>query len=806
MVYHLISLFAFLVLVLKEASASFGIPGTTQTISGYDTELGEDPICWTSTASDVGGELDTPFPNPLINDFKIQGEVTLLKSCPALNFMTAEAPIEFQRGERLRTGEIYDYKVTITLNLDSLGGYSFVSDEGPLIAVQILVCNLGAGFCSPFIHEEANARLAAKGIFESPDKGDNHGGSHTHSGYEFLRVPREDGPLYKLELTVPMQVNTAGDYYAIAAVQMYVGEAPEEPAAMRYDMANAFSLDQRLLTYQEPANIKVVPDGILIGSYVAIGLVSLVILFLLVETIKNRNHQVLQLTQGYFLIVFLVAALVMVASSFLFEPQNDLYCNARLPIILTSGQLLYAITLGRLWRINALISPLLMNTLRQKKGFTRRMMESLMSVVGLKIQPRKQNSKNLRKQISHWKLALVVALFTLPQAVIQVLAIVLQPQSLSYEFNDDESQGRVFCDSGFDTKSSLRSYGIWLFFLLVFLLLILAHTTSQLPSLFNESKVIYESTLFSVVLIILGFGVVIVTDDPTASPAARYLVSIGVTLSIAANASLRIMLPKLQMVWRNEKVVVSRLVSDHVKTTRENDARYANSGDTNCIVTGLTPQEREPSSSTLNSMTHSNSIDLADERARDSEKDYDQSHTSVFDFDADGLVNAEHSNSATTVEKETYRKSSSSEFARPPVPPGSSGRPKLLNEVSFNQRLVSLPSRRRSLSSKMLVQCDETPARRLVLKMVDLQEELAAVNDRIISGVAVSEEEWMSVRDLIGTLGSTFHDDVDFAWENKKDGPACTSKTNSGIGASKKNPGIGEVETEDIVEDDEEDP
>jgi hypothetical protein len=66
------------------------------------------------------------------------------------------------------------------------------------------------------------------------------------------------GRAYNLDLTIPMQVNTAGDYYVIAAVQMYIGEAPEEPAAMRYDMANAFPLDQQLLTYQDPASIKVV--------------------------------------------------------------------------------------------------------------------------------------------------------------------------------------------------------------------------------------------------------------------------------------------------------------------------------------------------------------------------------------------------------------------------------------------------------------------------------------------------------------------------------------------------------------------
>jgi hypothetical protein len=467
-------------------------------------------------------------------------------------------------------------------------------------------------------------------------------------------------------------------------------------------------------------------------------------------------------------------ALVMAASSLLFEPKNDFYCNAYIPIILTSGQLLHAITLGRLWRTNAVISPLLIKTLRQKKGFTRRMMESVMSVVRLKMKPRQQSAKHLRKQIRHWQLALVVALFTLPQAVIQVLAIVLQPQSFSTEFNDDESQGHVTCDSAFDMKSSLRDYGFWIFLLLVFSLLCMAHTTSQLPSLFNESKDIYEAALFSVVLLILGLGVIVVTDDPGTSPAVRYLVSVVLTLSIAANTSLRIMLPKLQMVWRNEKVVVSQLVSDHAKIVREKDARHAKCGDTNCIVTGLAPHECAPSTSTINFTAHSNSIEVADEMERDCDKDFDLSHTTVSDFDPDGPVDVKHSNSATSVMKDSSP-NSSSDVARPSVAPmsplESTRRPTPVNDDSFKKKLASLPSRRRSLSSKILVQSDETPARRLVLKMVDLQEELTAVNNRIMSGVAVSEEEWTSVRDLIGTLGSTFHDDVDFAWENnKKDG------------------------------------
>jgi hypothetical protein len=775
MMMHLLLPFIIFLLLVPKAEPSFGIPGTTQTISGYDTEVGEDPICWKCNASTVEGDI--PFPNPLIKHFKLTGEVTLLKSCPALNYMTAEAPPELQRGERLRTGKSYDYKVSITLNLDSLGGNAFISDEGPLIAVQIIVCKLGAGFCSPYIHEESNARLEALGITTPPSNGDSHGGTHTHSIYEIFKVPPEDGPIYKLDLTIPMLVNTAGDYFAIAAVQMYIGSELGEPAEMRYDMANALLQDQRLISYQDPVDILVVPDGVLISSYVAIGLVSLVILFLLVETIKNRNHQVLRLTQGYFLIVFLIAALILGLSSFLLEPKNDFYCNASFPIILTSAQLLYAITLGRLWRINAVISPLLMKTLRQKTSWSSLMMESVRAGSSWDVNSRSrgrrsmfQKSKTLRKQISPLKLGLVVSLFTLPQVVIQVLSLTLQPQSLMIQFNDDQSQGRVMCDSGVDMKANLRDYGFWVFLLLVVLLLFMAQATSQLPSLFNESKVIYESAVFTIVLLLLGMGIIIVVDDPGTSPAVGYLVCVVWTLSIALSTSLRIMLPKLRMVWRNEKVVISTLVSDHAKSVRQEDERYLNSRSNraSCIVSGLTSQERVPSAFNIsgNSTAHSNSQEVADAMVSDIDIDYEHSNTSALDVHDDELVERREPTSAGDTENMESSPDSSAEFPRPQAPPESPGRPKPRNEVSFKRRLNALPSQRRYLSNRILVKCDEPPARRLVLKMVDLQEQLVAVNDRIMSGVVVSEDEWTTLRQSANRLGSAFNDDVDFAWEN----------------------------------------
>jgi hypothetical protein len=83
--------------------------------------------------------------------------------------------------------------------------------------------------------------------------------------------------------------------------------------------------------------------------------------------------------------------------------------------------------------------------------------------------------------------------------------------------------------------------------------------------------------------------------------------------------------------------------------------------------------------------------------------------------------------------------------------------------------------------------------------MVDLQEQLLAVNGRIMSGLAVSEDEWIAVRELTSKLGATFKDDVDFAWENnRKDGPFLIPNTD--LGSKELNEHVIVEETEEDSE------
>ena len=132
----------------------FGVPGTSQTLRGYDTEGGYDPVCWLGSSDPAalslsGGEENdgvdeeadvkaTPWDNKLYKSFMLTGQVELLPECPAGVSIEGDAPAELaERGEVMRTGQYYDYAVRGSIDLDELAGEYVFSDDGPRVAVQV---------------------------------------------------------------------------------------------------------------------------------------------------------------------------------------------------------------------------------------------------------------------------------------------------------------------------------------------------------------------------------------------------------------------------------------------------------------------------------------------------------------------------------------------------------------------------------------------------------------------------------------------------------------------------------------------
>jgi hypothetical protein len=135
---------------LKESDAYNGVPGTTSTVSGYDTELGTDPVCWSGRSTallEKNNETDTvvtPFPNPVVEDFELLGETKLLLECPTGIQFKGFAPAEFgtapqyNDGIRPRTKQWYNYSLEFTIDQLGLQGNSLISDDDPtVVAVQV---------------------------------------------------------------------------------------------------------------------------------------------------------------------------------------------------------------------------------------------------------------------------------------------------------------------------------------------------------------------------------------------------------------------------------------------------------------------------------------------------------------------------------------------------------------------------------------------------------------------------------------------------------------------------------------------
>jgi hypothetical protein len=560
------------------------------THDGYDSAMGTNAICWKSRAIkyDDNEIIQGGLPNPLVNGTHVSLQrPSIIEDCRAS--LTLHPPTELSRGERLRTDVEYEYTVKLDLDLRHLllgvdgGGEDLVTDDlGRSVRVQLLFCAIGrTGFCSPFVPDEALAHAAQnRNIGETDTSMIMHDGvmpamTHIDSGWEFFPNLGSGGDTQlQRNINIWTSIERKGEYFVIASLQFFTFTAnmtntTNPQVSYRWDIANALRPGAdigRVVEYNDPPVITEVSEGILIFSNCAIGVSSLCILFLIYQTIKHRKAQVLNLSQVDFLVVFLVSALIATVSAFLLQPKNDLYCQIRLPMILIPIQVMYSITLGRLWRISAVISPLLLEHYRKSMKHNVWQARLVRWFARIRCGDKKQG---LRRTVSSTRLALVVVCFAFPQVVFQACSAWLQPQHRVTDLNEDESLGRARCSNGMSPSKSILNYGIAALVVLILTLLVMAFSSRKLPSLFNETAIIYSTAFDSIYLLILGSVIIAVTNDMSTSQDMEYFVWIMAILSITLGSSLRVMLPKLKMVWKGETVVVSKLVSDHHRHKRE---------------------------------------------------------------------------------------------------------------------------------------------------------------------------------------------------------------------------------------------
>eukprot|EP00934_Nitzschia_sp_Nitz4_P003263 Nitzschia sp. Nitz4//scaffold37_size175936//63571//66282//NITZ4_002041-RA/size175936-processed-gene-0.43-mRNA-1//1//CDS//3329549773//3253//frame0 len=325
---------------------------------------------------------------------------------------------------------------------------------------------------------------------------------------------------------------------------------------------------------QQPA--RVLPWAAYI-VYSLSGVGGTIILFLLVQMIVQRNAQVFQLSQGKFLAVMLFFALVAVSSLCLYRPRNDLYCKLWQPMITMPSHFMYAILLARMWRIRAIISPLLLLTMEKKEHWTQRCIDLIAWLTKCGSSKSKENEqghsqKQIRKSITDRQLARVIVLLCLPQIVVQILMFVLQDQKVVVDFDATgyEIEGHQACKYRY-FNNVLGMLSFIMVILLFVGLLILAQASKDLPSLFNETQSLLDVAWVAVSFLSAGAIVIFATSTSDASATVEYLVWTGLSGVTAIYTCVKITWPKLVVAWSGNKVLVSKLIADH---NRNRSANY----------------------------------------------------------------------------------------------------------------------------------------------------------------------------------------------------------------------------------------
>jgi hypothetical protein len=587
---------------------------------------------------------------------------------------------------------------------------------------------------------------------------------HLASPLFLIPVNDTNQTIFKFHQDVDVLVSVPGSYLPLATFEFFLSNETihghavgiDSDAALKFDVANL--LHQRAVVYYEQPDIMSVDSALEIVSYVIIGAAGVSQLFFLGATCYYRNHSVIKLSQGFFLILLQFAGIVATTCSFLYNPKSDAFCYLQSPMTLIPLQFMFAIVFGRLRRIICIMEPLMdwhapQNKREMKIGFkawkktfmlgrssanssSRSSRSSSNGSAGddtnepptrepeqeergarwhTKMQqlcPRMSSRSNIRQTYTAGHLRLVIILVTLPIIVVEIVGLIWFRPELELHMNDEQSTGRYECGTNEEQIYHLASTGVLL--VTMFAALYQAQRSRMLPGLFNEAACVSIALISSLFVATLGFSVIIVSNDPATSPDASYIMEVIIVAFIATSLVLRLTLPKLQLIWKGEKVVISRILEEHRKTL--NQVRLQDE------VTSLSHGVSELSA------TGRGTPDVSLQRPESVTSQQDSEIVVSPSLDSGSAGNHRREGSVTFDETTT----------------------KGTSEVSETPPQAKEPS--------LIIQMGQAPPDKLTFQVVRHSNVISRVNERILSGLQVDRSGWedvkASVDELHGLLGN----------------------------------------------------
>jgi len=420
------------------------------------------------------------------------------------------------------------------------------------------------------------------------------------------------------DLTVKIEIPRAGSYIPLATMHFFMDNGtlsegldsdndtiastkPEDTerrtdAYLKFDMANL--LQERAVVFYDPVDIRVVTPGALAFSYVIIAVSALIQIVLMGLTLRHRENGVMKMAQGGFLVLLLVAGVIASTCSVLYNPVSELTCYLRGPLTQIPLQFMLAVIYGRLRRINSLMQPLMMwlspesvswgshgpvhqwltnvwqyfrchwsspgagdsgstQSERERRCAADPFAEACTSASANSTKSsHRRPSIALRQTFTATRLWGIIVLATLPMVIFVVVGMTVFSPEYDLTVNNEQTVGTYTCRSS--DKGGVFAMVSASVVLLVTVLVAMyeAFRSRRLPGMFNEAGSVLTALLMSVCVILFAIPVVLLTQNNVESPDVSYLMEVILICLLSNILSIKLVLPKLRLIWSGEKVVI----------------------------------------------------------------------------------------------------------------------------------------------------------------------------------------------------------------------------------------------------------
>jgi 7 transmembrane sweet-taste receptor of 3 GCPR len=340
-----------------------------------------------------------------------------------------------------------------------------------------------------------------------------------------------------------------GPYHVIAHafVVVRVNQTTNVTTISRWDIAAP--IPGHILTVQNPPKLLEVTQVTKIIMGVAIGLCGAFALALVIFCTVRRHHAAMRLAQGNFLTAISIGCFVQIVCSFALFPTKDMYCRFFGVVGLLPMTFVAACMVGRIWRVyrtlakvhqlgrrpgrrpgpqNQLVSPQPKRRQSLANVTGDSVVSALTSIANLPfVSPnnkregrdaRHRNSRPLggvRQAITARETTSLVVALTLPQLILQVLAVTLADRELVLDTDVTGSFQRLAC--GKDGRWATLVGTVYV--VIVCMLAVgLAWVSRDLPSAFNEKEQVYRAATVCILATFIGIALWGHLNDPATHP------------------------------------------------------------------------------------------------------------------------------------------------------------------------------------------------------------------------------------------------------------------------------------------------